>query len=428
VNWTTPASSTFTGPTNLAVSSYAEAGGGGTCIPQSGTTQQLDSLADRMMYRLQYRNFGNHESLVTNHSVTAGSATGVRWYEIRSPNASPTVYQQGTYAPDAAYRWMGSAAMDGAGGIALAYSTSSSSAKPSLEYTGRNAGDGWIGRLCDAAFDKEPSPELVVHVGATEPYSLHSRTHPAVVFQTPHSYKWVAPDEDDKEMYRKVGEEAAKDAEKKDGEKKDADKRAADESGTSNPVLRRLRGVLNDANESSLRIRRAVAAYEPRAQYGTDELSETLKVAASLIDARVGSRVISVELGGFDTHYNQRQPHDVCMRKLDAGLGGFLNDIAGTSAGDEVVVVCFSEFGRRVKENGSRGTDHGVAAPMLVFGSKIKGGLYGKHPSLTELDDGDLVMTTDFRSVYGTVIERWFGTEQTKVLDAKYPALDFLKA
>jgi len=81
---------------------------------------------------------------------------------------------------------------------------------------GRNAGDGWIGRLCDAAFDKEPSPELVVHVGATEPYSLHSRTHPAVVFQTPHSYKWVAPDEDDKEMYRKVGEEAAKDAEKSD--------------------------------------------------------------------------------------------------------------------------------------------------------------------------------------------------------------------
>jgi uncharacterized protein (DUF1501 family) len=151
-----------------------------------------------------------------------------------------------------------------------------------------------------------------------------------------------------------------------------------------------------------------------------------LKVAAALIDARVGTRVISVELGGFDTHNNQRQAHDACMKRLDAGLGAFLNDIAGTSAGGEVVVVCFSEFGRRVKENGSRGTDHGVAAPMLVFGSKVKGGVYGKHPSLTDLDDGDLKMTTDFRSVYGTVIEKWFKAEQEKVLDASYPVLGFV--
>lgn len=144
VDWTTPANSTFTGPTTLTVASYAEACNGGTCIPQAGTTQQLDSLADRMMYRLQYRNFtgtGAHESLVTNHSVTAGSSTGVRWYEIRNPNGTPTVYQQGTFAPDSNYRWMGSAAMDGSGGIGLAYSVSSSSAHPSLQYTGRNAGD-----------------------------------------------------------------------------------------------------------------------------------------------------------------------------------------------------------------------------------------------------------------------------------------------
>src|SRR5207248_1317315 len=98
-------------------------------------------LADRMMYRLQYRNFGDHESLVTNHSVTAGSATGVRWYEIRSPNATPVVFQQGTFAPDSNYRWMGSAAMDGSGGIALAYSVSSSTTRPALRYTGRNSGD-----------------------------------------------------------------------------------------------------------------------------------------------------------------------------------------------------------------------------------------------------------------------------------------------
>ena len=141
VDWTTPANTTFTGPTVLPVAAFSEACAGGTCIPQSGTTQQLDSLADRMMYRLQYRNFGDHESLVTNHSVTAGSSTGVRWYEIRSPNATPTIFQQGTYAPDSNYRWMGSAAMDGSGGIGLGYSISSSSSSPSIRFTGRNATD-----------------------------------------------------------------------------------------------------------------------------------------------------------------------------------------------------------------------------------------------------------------------------------------------
>jgi hypothetical protein len=142
VDFATPANSTFSGPTTLNVASYAEACNGGTCIPQSGTSQQLDSLADRMMYRLAYRNFADgHESLVVNHSVTAGSSTGVRWYEIRSPNTTPVVYQQGTFAPDSRFRWMGSAAMDGSGGIALGYSVSSSSVHPGIYVTGRNAAD-----------------------------------------------------------------------------------------------------------------------------------------------------------------------------------------------------------------------------------------------------------------------------------------------
>jgi hypothetical protein len=141
VDWNTPANSTFTGPTTLATAAFAEACNGGTCIPQSGTTQQLDSLADRLMFRLAYRNFGTYESLLVNHSVTAGSSTGVRWYEIRSPNATPTLYQQGTYGPDASYRWMGSIAQDQSGNMALGFSVSSSSVHPQIHYTGRLAGD-----------------------------------------------------------------------------------------------------------------------------------------------------------------------------------------------------------------------------------------------------------------------------------------------
>ncbi|MFI6685713.1 hypothetical protein [Streptomyces sp. NPDC050485] len=142
VDWSTPANSSFTGPNSLTVAAYTTAcGASGTCIPQGGTSQQLDSLSDRTMYRLAYRNFGDHESLVVNHAVTAGSSVGVRWYELRLSGGNPTVYQQGTYAPDATYRWMGSIAQDKAGNTALGYSQSSSSTHPSIRFTGRLAAD-----------------------------------------------------------------------------------------------------------------------------------------------------------------------------------------------------------------------------------------------------------------------------------------------
>ncbi|MFC5187430.1 hypothetical protein [Actinomadura harenae] len=142
VDWTTPANSTFTGPSSLTVASYTTAcGSTGTCVPQSGTTQQLDSLSDRIMYRLAYRNFGDHEAFVTDHAVTVASAVGTRWYELRLSGGNPTVYQQGTYAPDSTYRWMGSIAMDHVGNIALGYSQSSSSSHPSIRFTGRAPAD-----------------------------------------------------------------------------------------------------------------------------------------------------------------------------------------------------------------------------------------------------------------------------------------------
>jgi|CZLA01.1.fsa_nt_gi hypothetical protein len=137
VDFNTPANSTFTGPTVINVAAFSPLCGGGTCVPQPGTTQQLDSLADRLMYRLAYRNFGTHESLVVNHSVVAGSSGGVRWYEIQNPSGTPTVAQQSTFAPDSSYRWMGSVAMDQAGDMALGYSVGSSTLNPTIRYTGR---------------------------------------------------------------------------------------------------------------------------------------------------------------------------------------------------------------------------------------------------------------------------------------------------
>ncbi|HEX7914509.1 MAG TPA: hypothetical protein VF497_02035 [Rudaea sp.] len=146
IDWNVPGNTKLTGPVSIPVAAFSAACSGGTCIPQSGTSQKLDSLADRLMFRVGYRNFTDHESLVITHSVTAGnkrtSPSGVRWYEIRSPGAAaPTVYQQSTYAPDSSYRWMGSLAMDKQGNIALGYSVSSSTMHPAIRYTGRLAGD-----------------------------------------------------------------------------------------------------------------------------------------------------------------------------------------------------------------------------------------------------------------------------------------------
>lgn len=142
VDFTTPANTTLTGPTSIAVAPFTAACNGGTCIPQSGTTQKLDSLADRLMYRLAYRHFSDHDALVVNHSVATGSGNvGVRWYELRSPATIPVVYQQGTFAPDSSYRWMGSVAMDQSGDIALGYSVSSGTMNPAIRFTGRAASD-----------------------------------------------------------------------------------------------------------------------------------------------------------------------------------------------------------------------------------------------------------------------------------------------
>ena len=140
-NFANPPASTLTGPVTLPVASFQEACGGGVCVPQSGSATRLDSLADRLMYRFAYRNFGDHESAVVNHSVTGLGGSGIRWYELQGLNASPVVFQQGTFSPDTTYRWMGSIAEDKARDIAVGYSVSSSSLHPGIAYTGRVPAD-----------------------------------------------------------------------------------------------------------------------------------------------------------------------------------------------------------------------------------------------------------------------------------------------
>jgi subtilisin-like proprotein convertase family protein len=134
VDWVTPANSTFTGPTTINVSAYTLPT---SEVPQPSPGTPLDNLGDRLMSALQYRNLGGVEALWANHSVVSGGITGVRWYEIRTPNATPTVFQQNTFQPDTTHRWMGSLAVDQSGNMAVGYSVSSSSLMPSIRYAGR---------------------------------------------------------------------------------------------------------------------------------------------------------------------------------------------------------------------------------------------------------------------------------------------------
>ena len=143
VDWAAP-EKTALYPVELAVAPFTAACdrlSTGVCIPQQGTVDMLDALSDRMMFRVAYRNFGNREVLVANHTVSAGSSSGIRWYEVQDPGGEPFIHQQGTYAPDANWRWMGSIAMDRVGGIGLGFSLSGQTSYPAIAYTGRTAAD-----------------------------------------------------------------------------------------------------------------------------------------------------------------------------------------------------------------------------------------------------------------------------------------------
>lgn len=282
---------------------------------------------------------------------------------------------------------------------------------------GRAAGEGWVGRLAAEAWPDPAHPELVVHVGRYAPYSVYSTSHPAVALESPTAYQWFGKPPEAR-VYGMGGEELEERASARPREHEHCGRDAA---------LARLRGVLDDARSSSGRIRRAAADYVPLAEYPQTQLGASLRDVAALVHQVEGARVFSVALSGFDTHASQRADHDTLMRILDEALGAFLEDLSHTEAGRDTVVLVFSEFGRRVQENASRGTDHGKAGPMFLVGPRVKGGLYGEHPSLTELDGGDLAWTTDFRSVYGTVVESWFGVPHERVLGARYPLLPLIR-
>lgn len=149
---------------------------------------------------------------------------------------------------------------------------------------------------------------------------------------------------------------------------------------------------------------------------GSGALNAQLELVAGLIEAGVPTRAYSVSLGGFDTHADERGTQQRLLTELDGALSSFTGRMRESDRGKQVTVLVYSEFGRRVRANASQGTDHGTAGPMFLIGDSVRGGFHGAQPSLTDLDDGDLKQTTDFRDVYGTVLDRILDTDAGAVL------------
>ena len=133
-----------------------------------------------------------------------------------------------------------------------------------------------------------------------------------------------------------------------------------------------------------------------------------------------------MRLGGFDTHARQRPGHDGLLRTVGDAVGAFYKDLKAHGLSERVLVVTYSEFGRRVKENRSLGTDHGAAAPIIAVGGRVRGGVFGKHPSLTDLNDGDLKHHTDFRQVYASILDRWLNADPRTILGGDFKPVPFL--
>jgi uncharacterized protein (DUF1501 family) len=179
---------------------------------------------------------------------------------------------------------------------------------------------------------------------------------------------------------------------------------------------------------SSHRLQDIAKNYQPKAPYPQTPFANRLKLAAQLIDADLGARLFYVSLDNFDTHANQLNTHANLLQQLSEGMTAFYKDLAARGHKDRVLMMTFSEFGRRAKENGSKGTDHGAAAPMLLVGGRVKAGAVGAHPSLKELEFGNLRHHTDFRQVYAAVLDKWLGVASNEVLGKTFRAVDVLRS
>ncbi len=263
-------------------------------------------------------------------------------------------------------------------------------------------GDGWIGRYFDCECGGEPLPQGGIAIGREAPLAMQGRINKPVSFESPSLFQWTGAgiDEDIDETYERLTRSGAP--------------VGADPKSNAAFLMR----TALDAQIASDTIRRAVDA-PSAAVYPRSSLAGQLRMVGAMIRAGLKTRVYYVSMTGFDTHAGQGGPqgrHATLLDQFGSALKAFYDDLKAQENDGRVLTMVFSEFGRRVSQNASQGTDHGTAAPMFLAGPMVRPGVLGDHPSLTDLDEGDLKFTVDFRCVYAAVLEDWLKIKPRKVL------------
>jgi uncharacterized protein (DUF1501 family) len=286
-------------------------------------------------------------------------------------------------------------------------------------------GDGWLGRYFDNCCSGA-DPTVGVAIGDQLPQAFSAKNPMGVTLSRPEQFRWKAstgadgkPLTEEEAFYRQlIG--APQENAPTDGSSISSLPGKIPNDASTEDFLRR---TALDAQLSSDKILAIVRKYKSNVPYPSGPLAASFNLIARMIAGGLPTRVYYASHGGFDTHAGQIGAHDQLMRVIDEAIGAFVVDLKQQGNFQRVLLMTFSEFGRRVAENGNSGTDHGAAAPMFLIGGTVKPGLFGKHPSLVDLDNGDLKFNTDFRSVYATVLDKWLRVPSQSVLGKKFSTL-----
>src|SRR5437764_1063131 len=270
---------------------------------------------------------------------------------------------------------------------------------------------GWLGKLVSGWVDQDGHPFKAMDVGVQTAQALASISAPVPTLASVNTYR-IYPDPADADN---------------GNARLQALMNLYNSYPKTSPYAALLDTTALSAQDGSNQLHNADAKYQAAVTYPQGPFAAGLKILAEAIVQGLGLRVGYVTLGGFDTHANQQTTHNVLMKSLADGLSAFYTDLSKHGKADNVVVMTWSEFGRRVEENGSQGTDHGTAAPMFVMGNTVNRGTFGEPPNLGNLDNnGNLKYTTAFRSVYATVLDRWLGASSKDVLGGSFGSQNFL--
>jgi uncharacterized protein (DUF1501 family) len=296
---------------------------------------------------------------------------------------------------------------------------------------------GWLGRFFDNTCTGE-DPHSGVSISDQLPLSMKGEKIMPLSFERADSYRYRGPDA---ARYQQLnagpnGTASAAASEAAPSTQPSAKAPAKPVRPGQKPTIEAytpdqqtdfLRRTAMDAQVSSDRILKVTGNFQPAGEYPNGEFGQGLRTIAAMIGGGMPTRVYYVSLGGFDTHANQRGRHDQLMTQLSNGIAAFWKDMEAQGNKDRVLMMSFSEFGRRVNTNASNGTDHGAAAPVFLMGPKLKPGVVNKHPSLTDLDAGDLKHSTDFRSIYATVLQDWMGVPSRPILGSQFQTMKLIQ-